>query len=108
MIRAISSTPYPYQTNNNIHDQNAYYPFGMPVLDQGLVHQYANNGIGLLTKGLVWQAYDIWGPNGDEKITTSWTADPSSSITTTWTSDSSSSITTTWTLDNSMDLPQHQ
>lgn len=71
----------------NIRDSNATYPYGMPLLDSGLVMQYAINGMGLVMRGLVWQGYDIWGPNGDENLSTVWTADSSSAITTTWTLD---------------------
>lgn len=59
---------------NNFHDSNAYFPYGMSVVDYGLVVQYGINGVGLLTMGLVWQAYDIWGP-GQPTVTTTWTAD---------------------------------
>lgn len=70
---------------------------------------YGNNGMGLVTRGLIWQGYDIWGPNGDESVLTSWTADPSSLVTTMWTADPSSSITTTWIQDNmGNELPAQQ
>lgn len=78
-----------YPTNTySPSDQNAYFCYGMPLLDVGLAMQSANNGVGLVTRGLVWQAYDIWGSNGDENISTTWIADASQSVTTTWTLES--------------------
>lgn len=94
-----------YPSNAFENDPNAVFPYGMPLLDQGLVMVQAIDGFGLVTRGLLWQAYEIWGPNGDEGLVTSWTDDPSGSVTTVWTADPSSSITTTWTADNSSELP---
>jgi len=44
----------------NQFDQYNFFPYGMALLDFGLAVQGANNGFGLVTRGLVWQGYDIW------------------------------------------------
>ena len=84
----MSNLVFGYPTNRfNVADANSYFMYGMALLDGGLAVQSANNGVGLVTRGLVWQGYDVWGPDEFFGVTTSWSADPSSSITTTWTAD---------------------
>lgn len=66
-------------------DPNKYSFYGEALLSNGLVVRHAINGIGLVTRGLVWQLYDIFIDTGAEDgITTSW-SDSESAITTTWT-----------------------
>lgn len=70
----------------NPFDKNETYPYAESVTNFGTaVSQAGGNGFGLMTRGLLWQAYDIW-----------FDSDAHDGITTTWTS-SNASITTTWT-----------
>lgn len=44
----------------NLSDVNDYYPYAQANTDFGLCVDGAANGIGLVTRGLVWQGWDIW------------------------------------------------
>ena len=83
---------------NQLYD---FYSYGESNVDFGLVVGYATNGYGLVTRGLVWQASEIWGPAvGYSSLTTSWAA-PSgySALATSWAAPSGySALTTGWTL----------
>lgn len=64
---------------------NPVFVYGEALLSGGLANRQATNGYGMVTRGLLWQLYDIF-------IDTEYI----SPITTTWAS-SESVITTTWT-----------
>lgn len=84
----------------SIHDQNNTIAYGEALTNYGLVVRDAVNGWGLVTRGFLWQAYDIWIKIEDyDAVTTSW-SDSDAVISTSW-SDSNASITTVWT-DSSM------
>ena len=77
-------------------DPNRYTTYGEAIETNGLEVRHGINGVGLLTRGLVWQLFDVYLlTESVDGITTSW-SDSEGSITTTW-SDSESAITTTWT-----------
>lgn len=66
-------------------DPNPIFPYGESIVSGGLAVRSAVNGYGAVSRGLLWQLYDIW-------IDTEYFAP----ITTTWSS-SESVITTVWT-----------
>lgn len=70
----------------NPFDPNEIFPYAESVSNFGTcVSAQGGNGFGLLTRGLLWQAYDIWfDVDAHDGITTSWTSS-NASITTTWT-----------------------
>lgn len=76
-------------------DPEKIVPYGMGIVSFGLTQGDVSNGYGLLTRGLLWQLYQIWlDVELYDSISTSWT-DSDSVITTTWTNDNAS-ITTNW------------
>lgn len=91
-------------------DPNPIDPYGVAICSLGLTQWDMVNGYGPLTRGLLWQFYDVWcdvefydnlstsWSNSNSVITTTWT-NSNSVISTTW-SASNSVITTTWTSDN--------
>lgn len=101
-----------FTMNNNIRDQFQFFPYGNAIETFGLVNIAAINAFGLVTRGFIWQAYDIWTPSagytslGYAGIATGWTASLGySSITTTWSAASGASISTTWTNSYFNELP---
>ena len=36
------------------------FVYGQPLVTQGLENQGVINGLGLVTRGLLWQLYDLW------------------------------------------------
>lgn len=70
-------------------------PYGVSIVDYGLTAWDAVDGYGLVSRGLLWQLYQIWfdtqyyaplvtsWANSDTVITTSWT-DDNAVISTTW------------------------
>lgn len=71
---------------NSQQDQNSIFPYAESVSTFGTdVALQGGNGLGLVSRGLLWQVYDIW-----------FDLDAHDGLTTTWTS-SNSNITTTWT-----------
>ncbi len=89
----MATWPISSDSNNKV-DQFNFFPYGEGLVDFGLAVGYALNGNGLVTRGLVWQGRDIWGP-AVGPITTTWTSSQSA-IVTVWAS-SQTAITTTWT-----------
>jgi hypothetical protein len=67
---------------NNIADRYNFFCYGEALVDFGLVVGCGIDGNGLVTRGLVWQGYEIWGP-AVGPVTTSW-ADSNPVITTVW------------------------
>lgn len=62
-----------------------YQPYGEALETFGLEVRGAVNGLGLVTRGLIWQFYSIWTDNDNlDGLTTTWN-DSNASITTTWT-----------------------
>lgn len=90
-------------------DPNYYAAYGTAVVSRGLQAQAsAVNGVGLLTRGLVWQAGYVWfDPQRAANVSTGWTAalgysGSAAAYTTGWTasfgySGSAAAISTTWT-----------
>lgn len=73
-------------------------PYGMALVDRGLVVGGAIDGVGLVTNGFLWQLYKIWFDDQYyQNLSTSWT-NSDSVITTTWANDNAS-VTTTWVSD---------
>lgn len=63
------------------------FVYGEPVVTFGFENKGVVNGFGLVTRGLVWQVYDLWFDNHYySNLTTTWSAASGSSITTTWNS----------------------
>ena len=68
---------WPNSPTNTVNqfDQYNFFPYGMGVETFGLAVIVANNGFGLVTRGLVWQGYDTWfDPTPMVGISTSWAA----------------------------------
>jgi len=80
---------------------------GSALLDYGLTEWQAVEGLGLLTKGLIWPCTSIWyGPlmsTGATAVTTSWSL--MASVSTSWT-EVGASITTTWTASNTNNIEE--
>lgn len=59
-------------------DPNQYCAYGMALLDGGICQVDAYNGVGLVTRGLVWQGPWIWWDQQDKlsgyTLVTGWTA----------------------------------
>lgn len=76
----------PVVTTYNYHDQYGFFAYGEALVTFGLVEISAINGFGLVTRGLIWQGYDIWGPYAGASLSTSWSAQAgASTLSTTWT-----------------------
>ena len=59
--------------------------YGEALVSSGLVCRNVVNGMGLVTRGFLWQKYDIWYDNEFyNPLSTSWT-NADATITTTWT-----------------------
>lgn len=71
----------------NPKDVNDIYPYAQSVTNFGtMVGLQGANGLGLVSRGLLWQAYDIWFDlDAHDLLVTTWT-DSNAVITTTWTS----------------------
>lgn len=67
-------------------DVNETFPYAQSVSTFGTdVALQGGNGYGLVTRGLLWQLFDIWfAPDSHDALSTSWTSS-NASITTTWT-----------------------
>lgn len=77
-------------------DTNKIQIYGESVVTNGLSVRDGINGIGLVTRGVLWQLFDIYIDTGSKDgIVSSW-SNSDASITTTW-SNSDSAISTTWT-----------
>lgn len=62
-------------------------PYGMGIGSFGLTQGDVSNGYGLVSRGLLWQLYQIWlDVESYDNISTSW-ADSDAVITTTWTNE---------------------
>ena len=72
-------------TDRDISNPN-FTIYGDSITTFGLENRGAVNGLGLVTRGLVWQIFSIWTDR-----------DKLDSLTTSW-SNSVAAITTTWTL----------
>ncbi len=84
----------------NITSNQEYTVYGEAVATFGLTVSGATDGVGLLTRGLVWDCSAIWADPGFQfPISTSWTANgQGSSVLTTWTANGQgSSVITAWT-----------
>lgn len=108
----LEQTPSTLTANLYQGNRFQYTPMGMALLSGGLVQNVSINGIGLVTKGFIWQGPAIWfDPNAYAPISTSWGAaygyiGSSFVISTGWTaaigySGSASLITTAWTASQS-------
>ena len=74
------------------------FPYGEATVSCGLVNRGTINGYGAVTRGFLWQLYDIWTDTQFyAHLATAWTAAAGASISTTWTAASGSSVTTIWT-----------
>lgn len=70
--------------------------YGQAIVDYGLALTDATDGVGLLTRGNIWQLPQIWfAPILANPISTSWST--ASHPTTTWST--ASHPTTNWTVD---------
>jgi hypothetical protein len=79
-----------------VRDINDVSVYGEALLTHGLVVRQAVNGYGLLTRGFLWQLYDIFIDVDDaQNLSTSW-SNTETALTTTW-ANSETSLTTTWT-----------
>lgn len=90
-------------------DPNYYAVYGTAVVSRGIQAQFeAINGVGLVSRGLIWQAPHIWfDPQRAANLTTGWTASlgyagSATTYATTWAaafgySGSTAVISTTWT-----------
>lgn len=66
-------------------DPNPVFVYGEPLVTFGFENMGVINGLGLVSRGLLWNLYDIWFDNDYySQITTSW-SNADSVITTTWT-----------------------
>lgn len=84
----------------NPKDVNDYFCYGEGLIDFGFVVGYAINGPGLVTRGLVWQAPEIWGPaTGYSSLSTSWALISGwSTLSTSWAAPTGySALLTGWT-----------
>jgi hypothetical protein len=80
-----------------IADKNFVFPYGEAILSNGLEVRDAVNGYGLVSRGFLWQLYDIWlDITASAPLVTSW-SNSQTSITTIWSNIASSSIVTAWT-----------
>ena len=79
-------TPPVFETVHYFPDP--IYVYGDPLCTSGFENYGVVNGLGLVTRGLLWQLYDLWFDNDYySNLATSWTdVDASSGISTTWTS----------------------
>src|SRR5574343_757579 len=87
-------------------DVEPIVPYGVAMTNLGLTAWDMIDGYGLLSRGLLWEFYQIWcdqeaydnlstsWANGNSAVKTNWTAQ--ASVTTTW-ADSNSAVTTNWT-----------
>lgn len=72
------------------------FPYGMPLVSDGLVNIDAVDGFGLLTRGFLWELYQIWFDiEFYDGLSTSW-GSSEAQVTTNWAS-SEANITTMWT-----------
>jgi hypothetical protein len=66
---------------------NPIYPYGEALVTFGFENRGVVNGPGLVTRGFVWQLYDIWfDTEFYAPITTTWAAYGATLTSTTWTS----------------------
>lgn len=78
-------------------DPNPFFVYGEPLSSFGLENHGVVNGTGLMTRGLVWQVYDLWfDTDYYSNLSSTWVAASGSSVATTWSEASGSSISTTW------------
>lgn len=70
---------------SNVHDSNNITVYGEAVVSGGLEVRDGVSGYGLVTRGFIYELYNIWlDIQAAAPITTTW-ANSNSSITTTWT-----------------------
>ena len=67
----------------SVRDPNDVHVYGEALLTDGLAVRHGVSGYGLLTRGFLWQLYDIF-IDTEAAVTTSW-SDTETSLTTTWT-----------------------
>jgi len=59
----------------NLQDANNFFVYGEPLVDGGICNIKAQEGVGLVTRGLVWVFASIWDyPQALSGISTSWAA----------------------------------
>ena len=94
MISGIVTPPiYAY------NDPDAFWVYGDPLMTKGLVNRCSLNGIGAVTRGLVWQVKDNWFDNHFySNLSSTWVIAYGASVaTTSWVLASGASVaTTTW------------
>ena len=67
-------------------DPNPVFVYGEPLVTYGLENRGVVDGLGLVSRGLLWELYSIWfDKDYYDNLTTTW-ADNAPSVTTTWTS----------------------
>lgn len=72
------------------------FPYGEALTTFGLMNRHAIDGFGVVTRGLLWEMYQIWiDTTFYAPITTTW-ANTETLLTTVWTA-VGSSLTTAWT-----------
>jgi hypothetical protein len=77
---------------------NAIFPYGEPLVTFGFENRGVVNGLGLVSRGLLWQIHDFWFDSDYySNLSTSWAAASGSSVSTTWSAASGASVATTWT-----------
>lgn len=92
----------------NQKDKSSISVYGQSLLNYGVCVSDAISGVGLITKGFLWQGYEIWLWREDsDPVSTGWTAAAGYSgsatlVTTSWTSAAGYSggvslVTTAWT-----------
>ena len=65
-------------------DPDPIDPYGVAIVDLGFTEGNMINGYGLLSRGLLWQFYDVWcDQQFYDNISTNW-SDDDEVITTTW------------------------
>ena len=77
-------------------DPDAIFPYGMALVTNGLVNIEASNGYGLVSRGFLWQLYDVWlDYELYDNISSSW-SDANALVTTSWAAAAGSSVSTSW------------
>ena len=83
----------------NYASPDPVFVYGEPLLNYSLSNHGAVNGLGLASRGLLWQLFDLWcDVDYYSTVSTSWSQAIGASLTTTWAAAAGSTITsTTWT-----------
>lgn len=68
-------TPILFTSLGRQSDPYRYGTYGMALLDQGICQIDAINGVGLLTRGFIWQGPAVWfDPQSMYGVSTNWSA----------------------------------